>query len=249
MKGLTVVLFITPVFLTAGCQAKEPPIQVVYRFDDHRYLELKGWDCVGELWYTDTKRGIHTEPVSQFYQNFTKTYIHPSEKYIAIPTKNASEFIISKDYGLTWQIAVFAPESLEVKLRAWSNHSVHPDEKNAISFTVIDNQGFLVIKPYDGEDKKQRNFIYMSSKPFDDLDFRGKHHIDIGLDGNYKPLRMPESFSGWSWGTLYITDDELDQTGLKKCTITRDYLTTFPTLKATPAGIICGATWMQGDKE
>ncbi|EOV9654487.1 hypothetical protein ACN5L1_000004 [Cronobacter turicensis] len=154
MKGLTAALFITPVFLTAGCQAKEPPTQVVYRFDDHRYLELKGWDCVGELWYTDTKRGIHTEPVSQFYQNFTKTYIHPSDKYIAIPTRNVSEFIISKDYGLTWQIAVFAPESLEVKLRAWSNQSVHPDEKNAISFTVIDNQGFLVIKPYDGGDKK-----------------------------------------------------------------------------------------------
>ncbi|ELY5828478.1 hypothetical protein ACM916_001449 [Cronobacter turicensis] len=216
MKGLTVVLLTTLIFFAAGCQAKEPPTQVVYRFDDHRYLELKGWDCVGELWYTDTKRGIHTEPVSQFYQNFTKIYIHPSDKYIAIPTRNVSEFIISKDYGLTWQIAVFAPESLEVKLRAWSNQSVHPDEKNAISFTVIDNQGFLVIKPYDGGDKKQRNFIYMSSRPFDDVDFRGKHHIDIGLDGNYKLLRMPETFSGWSWGTLYITDDELDQTGLKK---------------------------------
>ncbi|MGU0056868.1 T6SS immunity protein Tli3 family protein [Enterobacter hormaechei] len=33
---------------------KEPPTQVVYRFDDHRFLELKGWGCEGELWYTDT---------------------------------------------------------------------------------------------------------------------------------------------------------------------------------------------------
>ncbi len=55
-------------------RAKEPPTQVVYRFDDHRYLELKGWDCEGELWYTDTQRGIHTEPVSQFYRIFTKIY-------------------------------------------------------------------------------------------------------------------------------------------------------------------------------
>ncbi|WP_456306791.1 T6SS immunity protein Tli3 family protein, partial [Leclercia adecarboxylata] len=26
--------------MAAKCTAKEPPMQVVYRFDDHRYLEL-----------------------------------------------------------------------------------------------------------------------------------------------------------------------------------------------------------------
>ena len=164
MKELCVGIITTAVLFAAACKASEPPTQVVYRFDDHRYLELKGWDCEGELWYTDTKRGIHTKPVSQFYQIFSKTYIHPSEKYIAVPTKNVSEFIISKDYGKNWQIAVFAPETLEIRLRAWSNQSVHPDQQNAISFTVINNQGYLVIKPYDGGNKDQRNFIYMSSK-------------------------------------------------------------------------------------
>ena len=101
MKGLCVGIITIAVLFAAACKASEPPTQVVYRFDDHRYLELKGWNCEGELWYTDTKRGIHTEPVSQFYQIFSKTYIHPSEKYIAVPTKNVSEFIISKDYGKT----------------------------------------------------------------------------------------------------------------------------------------------------
>lgn len=52
--------------------AKEPPTQVVYRFDDHRYLELKGWDCEGELWFSDTKKGIHSQIASQFYRIFTK---------------------------------------------------------------------------------------------------------------------------------------------------------------------------------
>ncbi|WP_458306134.1 T6SS immunity protein Tli3 family protein, partial [Klebsiella michiganensis] len=47
--------------VVSGCGAKEPPMQVVYRFDDHRYLELKGWNCEGELWYTDTQRGIHSQ--------------------------------------------------------------------------------------------------------------------------------------------------------------------------------------------
>ncbi|HHX8208307.1 TPA: T6SS immunity protein Tli3 family protein, partial [Enterobacter hormaechei] len=54
MKGLCTVLAATSVVLATGCQAKEPPTQVVYRFDDHRYLELKGWGCEGQLWYTDT---------------------------------------------------------------------------------------------------------------------------------------------------------------------------------------------------
>ena len=60
------------ILMVVGCQAQQLPTQVIYRFDDHRYLELKGWDCEGELWYTDTLRGIHTEPVSQFYRIYTK---------------------------------------------------------------------------------------------------------------------------------------------------------------------------------
>ncbi|WP_458363591.1 T6SS immunity protein Tli3 family protein, partial [Klebsiella aerogenes] len=28
--------------MAVGCQAQQPPTQVIYRFDDHRYLELKG---------------------------------------------------------------------------------------------------------------------------------------------------------------------------------------------------------------
>ncbi|KDF49577.1 hypothetical protein AE07_00962 [Enterobacter cloacae BWH 43] len=62
----TTGIALAAVLIGSGCQAKEPPTQVVYRFDDYRYLELKGWDCEGELWYTDTQRGIHSEPVSQF---------------------------------------------------------------------------------------------------------------------------------------------------------------------------------------
>jgi len=59
MKGLCTVLALATVGLAADCMAKEPPTQVVYRFDDHRHLEIKGWGCEGELWYTYTKRFIH----------------------------------------------------------------------------------------------------------------------------------------------------------------------------------------------
>jgi hypothetical protein len=95
------------VLMTSGCQAKEPPTQVVYRFDDHRYLELKGWDCEGELWYTDTQRGIHSEPVSQFYSIFTKNLSILRTIYCYY--RLGSVVLVSKDYGKTWQVAQFSP--------------------------------------------------------------------------------------------------------------------------------------------
>jgi hypothetical protein len=45
MKGLCVGIITIAVLFAAACKASEPPTQVVYRFDDHRYLELKGWNC------------------------------------------------------------------------------------------------------------------------------------------------------------------------------------------------------------
>ena len=85
MKGLCVGVITISVLFAAACKASEPPTQVVYRFDDHRYLELKGWDCEGELWYTDTQRAIHSQVYLQFYRIFTRKFIHPSEKYMSIP--------------------------------------------------------------------------------------------------------------------------------------------------------------------
>lgn len=78
LSGLLLILAVNSV------QAKKVPTQVVYRFDDHRYLELKGWNCEGELWYINTKLGIRSEVASQFYRIFTHKYVHPSERYIAI---------------------------------------------------------------------------------------------------------------------------------------------------------------------
>ena len=70
--------------VVSGCGAKEPPMQVVYRFDDHRYLELKGWNCEGELWYTDTQRGIHSQLYFQF-SDIHQKICAPFERYLVIP--------------------------------------------------------------------------------------------------------------------------------------------------------------------
>ncbi|EKM0373956.1 hypothetical protein PTT42_003654 [Cronobacter turicensis] len=193
MKGLTGVLFITLIFFAAGCQAKEPPTQVVYRFDDHRYLELKGWNCEGELWYTDTKRGIHTEPVSQFYRIFTREFVHPSERYIAITGWGVGGFRVSKDYGQTWQLAQFSPGENE------PDGMNAPPQEDVESFTVVNDQGFL----------KTKHRLYMSSKPFDDPRLApGGPGITYTLDDGTVQRIEPYS-PGPAWGLDYITKQAL----------------------------------------
>ncbi len=182
--------------MAVGCQAKEPPTQVVYRFDDHRYLELKGWDCEGELWYTDTQRGIHTEPVSQFYRIFTKKYVHPSERYIAIPTWDSPGSMISKDYGQTWFPSAFSPGENE------PNGDSSPPYDDVLSFTVVNDQGFLQTK----------HRLYMSSKPFDDPRILPggegiQYELEDGTKGDIKP-----GTAGWAWGMVYMTKQGLKDT-------------------------------------
>ena len=156
MKGLCVGIITIAVLFAAACKASEPPTQVVYRFDDHRYLELKGWDCEGELWYTDTKQGVHSQIASQFYRIFTKRFLHPSERYIAIPWwgEVTGGFSVSKDYGQTWERggASMSPGENE------PDGSNAPYYDDVLSFTVVNDQGFLQTK----------HRLYMSSKPFDD---------------------------------------------------------------------------------
>ncbi|EOW1327305.1 hypothetical protein [Klebsiella aerogenes] len=181
------------ILMVVGCQAQQPPTQVIYRFDDHRYLELKGWDCEGELWYTDTLRGIHTEPVSQFYRIYTKKFIHPSERYIALPTWDSAGFIVSKDYGKTWYPSSFAPRENE------PNGDSSPPYDDLISFTVVNDQGFL----------QTRHRLYMSSKPFDDPRLAaGGPGIQYVIEGETHTI-TPQS-PGPSWGMDYITKQGLE---------------------------------------
>ncbi|MEG5544125.1 hypothetical protein UXN73_02150 [Enterobacter asburiae] len=193
MKGLCTGLTAAAVFMAVGCQAKEPPTQVVYRFDDHRYLELKGWDCEGELWYTDTKRGIHTEPVSQYYRLFTRKFIHPSERYIAITGWGAGGFMVSKDYGQTWHSVGIAPGHNE------PNGDDGPPYEDVLSFTVVNDQGFLQTK----------HRLYMSSKPFDDPRILpGGPGIFYSLANGEKDSITSEA-PGWAWGLIYFTREGL----------------------------------------
>jgi hypothetical protein len=80
MKKLTTGIVLAGTLTATGCLAtKEAPTQVVYRFDDHRYLELKGWNCEGELWYTDTQRAFIHSHIFSFTGYLPKnSFIPPS---------------------------------------------------------------------------------------------------------------------------------------------------------------------------
>ena len=197
MKGLWTDLKAAAVFMAVGCQAKEPPTQVVYRFDDHRYLELKGWDCEGELWYVDAKKGIHSQIASQFYRIFTKKFVHPSERYIAIPWWGnvTGGFSVSKDYGQTWVKggASMSPGENE------PDGSNAPYYDDVLSFTVVNDQGFLQTK----------HRLYMSSKPFDDPRILpGGPGISYSLANGEKDSITSEA-PGWAWGLIYFTREGL----------------------------------------
>ena len=189
MKRTALTAVLLTAILPQAVAAQEPPTQVVYRFDDHRYLELKGWECEGELWFTDTRRGIHSQSDSQFYRIFTRKFIHPSEKYIALPGWGAGGFSVSKDYGKTWKLATFSPGPNEPD---GSNRAPYDD---IVAFTVVNDQGFL----------QTRHSLYMSSKPFEDPRVLpgGPGIAYVSQDGAHH-LIEPGS-AGRAWGMEYLT--------------------------------------------
>ncbi|MNC03706.1 hypothetical protein D3C75_511230 [compost metagenome] len=177
-KGL---VLLSGLIVLVGCHAapKTAPTQVIYRFDDHRYLELEGFNCEGALWYNDTQRNIRSEVLERdspiFRISFFR-YVHPSEKYISIPWDDLSGLLISKNYGQTWGRARFAPGGGAVQYGASG-----PESGEVDSFTVVNDQGFIQTKS---------GHLYMSSKPFDDPRMMpGGSGIDYTYDGEKHHLR------------------------------------------------------------
>ena len=139
---------------------------------------------------------IHTEPVSQFYRIYTKKFVHPSERYIAIASWDVSGFRVSKDYGKTWQVAQFSPGENDL------NGMNAPQQEDVLSFTVVNDQGFLQTK----------HRLYMSSKPFDDPRILPggagiQYELEDGTKGDIKP-----GTAGWAWGMVYMTKQGLKDT-------------------------------------
>lgn len=125
---------------------KKPSTQIVYRFDDHRYLELTGYGCEGAIYYVDEKRGIRNSYMDQFARVFLPRIVHADDDgdFIFIPYADASAFVVSKDHGKTFRDARW------VGGREFSVKSIK-------AITVVNRQGFIELT--DGR-------IFMTSKPF-----------------------------------------------------------------------------------
>ncbi len=197
MQRIKIVVALILVNLVSASHAAplSPPTQVVYRFDDHRYLELVGYNCEGALWFTDKKLGIHTQIEEQFYKIFTQRYIHPSKRYIAITEFEGSGFYISKDFGRTWDMARYSPGGGAVRYA-----DDKPQREEIESFTVVNDQGFIQTKQGD---------IYMSSKPFDDPRLEpGGSGIDYTRTtsrGRVETHHIRPGYGGGKWGKDYIS--------------------------------------------
>ena len=134
----------------------QPPTQIVYRFDDHRYLELTGWRCEGAIHYIDTKRNIRGELASQYTRVFLLPIIHADNDgdFIFFPDEDISGFRISKDFGKTFEDATwigFRPGIEEIK-----------------KVTVVNQQAFL-----EGRDGR----LFMTSMPIGNR--WGRNVIDV----------------------------------------------------------------------
>ncbi|HCL5344098.1 TPA: hypothetical protein N2G31_002066 [Salmonella enterica] len=207
MRITHVIAITLGISLLTACHAdnrksRKPPVQVVYRFDDHRYLELEGFYCQGGLVYVDTQRDIRSRiyDVSDGYRIFTKKFIHPSERYIAIMSYEAGAFTVSKDYGQTWGVASYSPGGGAKRYGSWP-----PLRETIDSFTVVNDQGFLLTKQGD---------LYISSKPFDDPRLQpggeGIPYSYRNSRGEQKHARLMPGFSGMDWGWEYTSWNSLN---------------------------------------
>jgi len=211
--GNTVGIIIGAVSLCAitAC-TKKIPSQVIYRYDDSRYLELKGFDCEGALWYHDIRRNIHKELVNGIYstyQIFSGVYIHPSDKYILIPRWEPDAYKISKDYGQTWQVATYMASFPALERNSDGIMRDYPEGKEIKRVVVVNNQAFITTA---------KGHLYLSSYPFDDprlapggpgIDYQyfddtyylykpGKHKSS----GEYVDGHTSPEFPGAAWGTV-----------------------------------------------
>ena len=193
----------------AAC-TKKIPSQVIYRFDDNRYLELIGYDCEGYVVYHDIKRKIHKSIYGNpIYRVFSGEFIHPSEQYILVPEWEPGAYKISKDYGQTWQVAKYMAPFPALERNSDGVMRDRPEGKEIKRVVVVNNQAFITTA---------KGHLYLSSYPFDDprlapggpgIDYQyfddtyylyrpGKHKSG----GEYVNGHMRPESPGRAWGTV-----------------------------------------------
>jgi hypothetical protein len=215
--GVRVIVGAISLCAIAAC-TKKIPSQVIYRFDDNRYLELIGYDCEGYVVYHDVKRKINKSIYGNpIYRVFTGVYIHPSEQYILVPEWEPGAYKISKDYGQTWQVATYMSPFQGQEKNSDGNMVDRPEGKEIKRVVVVNNQAFITTA---------QGHLYLSSYPFDDprlapggpgIDYQffddtyylyrpGKHKSS----GEYVNAHIRPESPGYAWGMVIFMKKGLD---------------------------------------
>ena len=136
-----------------------PPIQIVYRFDDHRYIENDpgpGYNlpCQGELFYVDERLSIRTQVGGNSKRNPEGLFKVVNSPYVV--TRSDASVRVSFDQGRTFKIVPDVPGGVDVV--------VVGDKIYTGSNGFTDGLKLRVIKP----DEQKIELQYTAEKPIDD---------------------------------------------------------------------------------
>ena len=79
------------------------PTQVVFRFDDHRFIQLTGYGCQGRMYYIDEQKQIYYELARHSGEVLTEPFAHMPEDYNTvenIAVINNQFFLKDKNRGI-----------------------------------------------------------------------------------------------------------------------------------------------------
>ena len=168
------------------------PTQVVFRFDEHRFIQLTGYGCQGRMYYVDDQKQIYYELARHSAEVLTEPFAHMPEDYIFIPSSDYSAIDFSQDGGRSFgTIDIETYEYMEI---------YQPNYNTVENIVVMNNQLFF---------KDKNRGIFRSPKPigsgFTVLSATNEKYL--AGHRQYKGYRwtdqpqtmpiMPANYSGW----------------------------------------------------
>ncbi|XKM12780.1 hypothetical protein RCS94_07050 [Orbaceae bacterium ac157xtp] len=150
------------------------PTQVVFRFDEHRYVQLTGSNCVGKLYYIDEQKQIYHELSVHSAKVITEPFAHTVGDYIFVPYTDYSGVRYSQDGGRTFKIIYIG------------NPSTRPDREEVKNIVVVNNQFFM----------DSAKGLYRSSEAY------GTHHGVEILSTKEDYFLGSIRYGGIRWGNL-----------------------------------------------
>ncbi|MDF7669684.1 hypothetical protein PT276_00455 [Orbaceae bacterium ESL0721] len=165
-------------------KVRTSPTQVVFRFDESRYLQLTGSGCRGKLYYIDEKSQVYNELAVHSAEVLTEPFAHTAGDYIFVPYETYSGVLYSQDGGRIFKTVHTSPGLWREKVKGTVvvNNQLFTE-------TVIDNNPH-----FNPHFKDTVEGMYRSAKPY------GSHIATDILSYEELDKRMKfERFGGKRW--------------------------------------------------